>query len=308
MMVNISVIVPIYNKVQYLQRTIDSILAQTMQNLEILLIDDCSTDGSYELCQSLYGQHKRVHLWQNAENMGASVTRNAGIEAACGRFIAFVDADDVLYPDYLKRMYQMALRENADIVAEGSREITGPLGLDIPLAQRAEYVWQGKYMTACCQKLFSRELILRSNIRFHPIVFFEDVLFSIEALLAAKRFALLPDTLYEIIETPESITRGDLLAKAPQYVDSVAKAIRFLSDYMESIPDLAADKGSKQILFVFIMQLSLLSHFYDLTKQHSLEAINEQIRPIMEKEFGVNYQYVTLLLDWCMNKNRKEQE
>lgn len=307
-MVSISVIVPIYNKVQYLQRSIDSILAQSMQNVEILLIDDCSTDGSYELCQSVYGGLAQVRLWRNTTNLGAGATRNAGIEAARGRFIAFIDADDVLHPDYLKRMFQLAVREKADIVSEGCAGSNIPLAFDVPLAKRAEYVWQGKYMTACCQKLFSRDLIVRKNIRFHQIVFLEDVLFSIEALLASNRFVLVPDTLYEIIKTPESITRGNLLSKAPQYVDSVVKAIRFLSDYMESIPALAADTGSKQILLVFIMQLSLLSHFHDLAEQHSLEAINEQIRPVMQKEFGENHQYVMLLLDWCMNKNMKEKK
>lgn len=303
-MISVSVIVPVYNKVQYLSRSVDSILRQSMQNVEILLIDDQSTDGSYELCQRLYGALPQVRLLRNAANKGAGRTRNVGMEAAKGRYIAFVDADDIIHQDYLKRMYQEALRRQADIVVECGSRITQPEVMETELAKRAERLLDSSYMTAIYQKLFSRDFLLREHIRFHEHVFFEDVLFSLEGLLVAKNIIMMPDVLYEIIETPESITRGkNLVAKAPAYADSIVRAMRNLSGYMEKIPELQNDRTVRNMFLVYLLRLSMLAHFSPLLKEHSLEEVNGYIEPVMRKEFGDNYQYVMLLLDWCMKEN-----
>ncbi|WP_026759297.1 glycosyltransferase family 2 protein [Selenomonas ruminantium] len=308
-MVSVSVIVPVYNKVQYLQKTIDSILGQTLNNIEILLIDDQSTDGSYELCQRLYCGLPQVKLWQNVRNMGAGLTRNAGIERAKGRFLAFVDADDILHADYLKHLYQAAIINKADIAAEAGDKIAEPVLMESLLQKRVEHVYNFDFMTSAVQKLFSRDLIMKSGIRFHQHVFLEDVLFSLENLFVASRVVMVPGVLYELVHTPKSITRGNLLEKVPAYMDSVIRAVRQMDTYMAMIPELADDRNSRQMILAFLVKLSFWGHFAPVAAQYPLEEINQRIKPVLQQEFGDNYAYVLLLVDWCINfMNAKKGE
>lgn len=118
MSAKISVIVPLYNKKDYLKLSVDSILNQTYKNIEVLVVDDCSTDGSLELCRELYGQDPRVKILQQTHNMGPGAARNTGIRSAQGEYIVFVDGDDEIFPDRLRKMFDTAEKFNADIVHE----------------------------------------------------------------------------------------------------------------------------------------------------------------------------------------------
>ena len=101
----ITIIIPVYNKEAYLGRCLDSVLAQTYPELEVLLIDDCSKDGSLKICEDYAKKDSRVRVLKQTENAGASAARNAGIEAATGDYIGFVDADDWIEP----KMYEVLL-------------------------------------------------------------------------------------------------------------------------------------------------------------------------------------------------------
>ncbi|HFI0238029.1 TPA: glycosyltransferase family 2 protein [Streptococcus suis] len=114
----ISVIVPIYNAENYLTQCLDSIIGQTYQNLEIILIDDASTDNSPTICQDYQARDSRIRLIRKAENQGVSDSRNLGLHNASGDFVTFVDSDDYLNLDMIERLYQLVVREGADIVME----------------------------------------------------------------------------------------------------------------------------------------------------------------------------------------------
>ena len=100
----ISVIIPMYNTEAYIRECVDSVLAQTFQDFEIIVIDDCSTDGSWELANSLYGKNDKVSLYRHGCNKTAGGARNTGIEHAKGKYIAFLDSDDLYKPDALAIM------------------------------------------------------------------------------------------------------------------------------------------------------------------------------------------------------------
>lgn len=111
---NISVIVPMYNAATFLKATVDSILAQTCKNFELLLIDDCSTDNTLEVAYSF--SDPRIRVIKNEKNRGAGVTRNKGIESAQSAYLAFCDADDIMMPDRLeKQLNFMELHRDIDI-------------------------------------------------------------------------------------------------------------------------------------------------------------------------------------------------
>ena len=106
----ITVVIPCYNASLYIEETIDSVIEQTFANWELILVDDCSTDNSYEVISRKIAnfndekksKDQRIVLLKNEANSGAAKTRNNGIDAARGRFIAFLDADDIWHPDKLQ--------------------------------------------------------------------------------------------------------------------------------------------------------------------------------------------------------------
>ena len=115
MSVKLSVIVPVYNTEKYLERCIDSIVNQTFKNVEILLINDGSTDNSIEICRRYEKNDERIKLI-NKQNSGVSETRNIGIENATGEFITFVDSDDEIALNMYEQMIGAANEKDADIV------------------------------------------------------------------------------------------------------------------------------------------------------------------------------------------------
>lgn len=110
----ITIIVPVYQVKDYIKECVESLLAQTYENLEILLIDDGSTDGSGEICGEYALKDSRVQVIRQ-ENQGLSAARNTGIALAKGEYVAFVDSDDVVLPDYAETLYRLLERYQADI-------------------------------------------------------------------------------------------------------------------------------------------------------------------------------------------------
>lgn len=115
----ISVIVPVYNVERYLDTCLDSLLSQTLGPSEIVIVDDAATDGSLQIAENYAKRDQRVKVVRHDRNRGLAAGRNTGIAAANGEFIAFVDSDDWVAPDYLERLYRTMLTFNADISACG---------------------------------------------------------------------------------------------------------------------------------------------------------------------------------------------
>lgn len=113
----ISVIMPNYNNAKYIEEAINSVLEQTLQDIEVIVIDDCSTDTSIEILQKIQAKHPdKVKIVRNEVNLGAGLSRNAGIDIARGRFIKFLDADDTMDKDVLETMYNVATENNVKAV------------------------------------------------------------------------------------------------------------------------------------------------------------------------------------------------
>jgi teichuronic acid biosynthesis glycosyltransferase TuaG len=106
----VSVVIPVYNLALFIRQTLESVLAQTYRDLEVLVVDDGSTDGSRDVVRAVAAQDARVRLIESAVNGGPGVARNRGIESAHGRYIAFLDGDDLWYPDKLEK--QLALMKS----------------------------------------------------------------------------------------------------------------------------------------------------------------------------------------------------
>ena len=115
-MVSVSVIIPVYNAETYLSSCVDSVLRQTLDKVEVIIVNDGSTDGSMALCREKYGANPNVRLIDMERNMGPAAARNRGMREASGEYIAFVDSDDAVLEDELKHMYIAAKLTDADVL------------------------------------------------------------------------------------------------------------------------------------------------------------------------------------------------
>ena len=186
----ISVIVPIYNVEKWLRRCVDSILAQTFTDFELLLIDDGSTDGSGVICDEYAGKNSRIRVFHKP-NGGVSSARNIGLDNARGEWITFVDSDDWVELEYLECLLSNvggAELSICDFVIRGSDEVwtdkieTGLISKD-KLAAFYTETYPYCHLTAPWIKLYKKSIIEENNIRFkEDINTLEDTIFVLEYL------------------------------------------------------------------------------------------------------------------------------
>ena len=207
----ISVIVPVYNVAPYLEGCLDSILAQTHKNLQIILVDDGSTDGSSGICDRYAARDPRIRVIHR-ENLGVSAARNAGLAAATGAWIGWVDSDDWIEPEMFARLLENAIRENAHMAICGRYQEYPDRRT--PFGPKAETVLTGaegllqlleetQVDNALYDKLYRRKLF--DGIRFPEGRTFEDLAVLYRIFEAAERIACLPQPLYHYRQRPTGI-------------------------------------------------------------------------------------------------------
>ena len=211
-MKKISIIVPIYNEEENLRKCIESLINQTYKELEIILINDGSTDKSKEIIESF--KDKRI-IAINKKNTGISDTRNIGIGKSTGDYIMFVDSDDYLELNCIERLIETAEKENSEIVMFNYYLETPSKRIEIKLPKiEARNLKEDKDLLTKihlgpCTKIFKAELI-KDNL-FPLNLKYEDVPFVVEAVIKAGKISFIPDYLYHYVikKSGETITRDE---------------------------------------------------------------------------------------------------
>lgn len=191
----ISVIIPVYNVRPYLEKAVNSVIGQTYQNLEIILVDDGSTDGSAEICDSFKRLDNRITV-VHQRNQGLSVARNIGIDFAKGQWIAFLDSDDWIKPEMYQVLHDLAIKGKADIVSCMSCRCESSItpaveGDGSVITMDSDQIIEGLVSNQIVlfevwNKLWKKTLIGRT--RFIPGQVSEDVHFDRILFMKAKRF------------------------------------------------------------------------------------------------------------------------
>lgn len=230
----ISVIVPVYNGQDYLSKCIESIESQTYQNLEVIIINDGSTDKTAEVCCKLAKKYENIHvITMNDE--GVSTARNAGIDAAGGEFVTFVDADDRLFPKMIQNLYEYLTEAESDISGCGFqtwndenewRRIEGGIqsenlsGNDkIHIYDASGFLVDGilKGNSRCWSKLYKRSVI--GDVRFRKnITIGEDMLFLVDLLPKTNKIVEISYKGYGYFQNPKGAMNRAFL---PRYMDQI---------------------------------------------------------------------------------------
>lgn len=217
----ISVIVPVYNVEKYLERCVKSIAAQTYKDLEILLIDDGSTDKSGKMCDDFQQTDSRIKAFHK-QNGGLSDARNYGIEHSAGEFISFVDSDDYIDEKMLETLHRLITEHDADLavcsamdVFEG-KEVTQVKEIkefNLNKVESYKYMLRGDGIPSACNKLYKRQTV--GDIRFPVGKLYEDGFFTPQILKKVEKTAVTSKPMYYYFRRADSITtkpfrKGDL--------------------------------------------------------------------------------------------------
>lgn len=215
----VSIIIPVYNVEKYLRQCIESVIAQTYQNLEIILIDDGSTDSSRKICDEYAGKYSFVSV-MHQKNEGLSGARNKGLSLSSGEYVAFVDSDDWISSDNIEKMVSQVLSERSDFIFSDALCFEeSSKGYQI----KQHYKRENAYSTDTGHKVFSelqkhkdfhcavqmylwkRSFLSKNSLTFYPGIIYEDMIFTFKAFLVAKQVSHCPVAIYHRRFRPGSI-------------------------------------------------------------------------------------------------------
>lgn len=194
----ISIVIPIYNASPYLASCLCSVANQSYRELEVILVDDGSTDDSAKVAQSFVEADSRFHLYKQS-NQGAAVARNIGMRYAQGEYLAFIDADDYILPDYIEQLVNAVT--DADVVQCGYQRFA-----DDGHILHTDYPRSAYKLTSPDMRLYRLGWLKQHHIDFPEGYVYEDVLFSLRVWAAKPRIVVLPYVGYQYRLNEHSVT------------------------------------------------------------------------------------------------------
>lgn len=287
----ISVIIPIYKVEQFLPRCLDSVLAQTYQNLEIILIDDGSTDNCGKICDDYAEKDKRITVIHK-ENGGLSSARNAGLDIATGEYITFIDSDDFINHKMIERLADTMTECCADVVICNHKKVFEKDCVDESedIAASKPNIY-GYYdvislydlksvvpAISACGKLYKKKCF--SNIRYPLNRLFEDLATTYKIMFASEKIAYIDEQLYYYLQRNGSIMNG----KTPPTVDGV-KGLNEFADYCNS--NIADENYLKECRKIITKrQCDIILNGYFLCYKRHLDKDEKQLHQEMYADYS----------------------
>ena len=230
----VSVIMPVHNTEKYLKKSVGSVFGQGLKNIELICIDDCSSDGSLKALEGFRDKDSRIKILRNRKNIGAGLSRNVGIKKAQGEYICFLDSDDWFESGSLEELYEKGKSDDLDIVCVWPKLVFADrvvldkrlLDFDSREVDDKDIVFRKTLMRkvawAPWSKMVRRNLLIKNKILFPDIRIAEDMDFSAKVIYHAKRIGSVGEYFYNY-----NLREGSLM--------SCAKPKRKIENYFESI-------------------------------------------------------------------------
>ena len=270
-MPRISIIIPVYNAASYIEDCLASLVAQTMDDVEVLLIDDHGRDDSMSIAMDYVNTHpckQQFRYLATPRNMGPGPARNVGIEAAQGEYIGFVDSDDVVATDFCEQLYNAAKRHDADL-AYCQAELVKPtetVALCNPVIESGPFEGDTRryflthYTTLFVSFIYRRSLLEKYGIRFPATRSAEDSYFLTCSLLGAQRMACVDKALYRYLVHEDSLSE---VRNPKRYADKV-KSFDLLMEFASAHGLYEANKA--ELDYIYLKKgylLGMLTYIYN---------------------------------------------
>lgn len=220
-MPKISIIIPVYNVEKYLRKCLDSICNQTLRDIEIICINDSSTDNSLTILKEYAKKDNRIKIIDFEQNEGVAVARNRGIDIAMGEYLGFVDSDDFVDLDFYERLYIKSKSDNADIVIGNYERVDNVKSYKY---NDLEKIKSSKYnLFSHCSAIYKRKKIIDNKIKYlEKMPVNEDVYFAVKALYFSNIVSIVDDVYYHYYCRENSATMQ-------------VRDLQITSDYLSSI-------------------------------------------------------------------------
>lgn len=320
-MKKVDVIIPVYNVEKYLEECVNSVLNQTYQNTNIILVDDGSTDNSGNLCDKLTQMHDNI-ICIHKENGGLSDARNTGLASALGDYIMFVDSDDYLPNDACEVLVKEIEEKNADYIVANYINCNEDGTLwEKPIFNIEKYKnfkveikdYKDSFFimnSSACNKLFRKEFLDKNNMKFVVGVPAEDAIFTMNCFIKSKRVFYIPNIIYYYRQraSASSISTNCNL----KYFNGISKAYKMIYDLFKENNELEFYRFfyAKSMTYIFykfidstlltdeerIEILTTMRWFYKLSVELDVPACQESLGLIIKKIIDGDYKDV---IDIC---------
>lgn len=300
----ISVIVPVYNAEKYLKRCLDSIINQTYKNLEIILINDGSNDSSLEICKEYEKKDKRIFVY-NQKNKGISYTRNRGIELSSGKYISFVDSDDVISLRMYEILHNLIIKENVKIAeckyinfnkkCEFKENNNYNVYFDLDILKEnlkeniSNFLWN---------KLILKELFV--GVKFKENIIFEDQDVIYKLLEKTNKVIISDSVLYGYFQRDDSYIHTYSYKKLINYINVYSEKHNYL---LQKYPSLKKALNECYIYNIFILYRNIvLAQNKKWLKDKNVILERKKLKKFL-KETKINFSFIKNILIKILNFN-----
>lgn len=291
----VSIIIPIYNIEKYIEECVNSVLTQSYENIEIILVDDGSKDKSPIICDNLCKKDNRVQVIHK-KNGGLSSARNAGIKVAKGDYIAFIDGDDYWNDkEFLQDAVKYIVESDADFINYGLKKyyekedimqegkyIFDRNSIDINDKKKTlDYLISNNlYISSACTKLVKRQTIQDNNLIFREGIFSEDVDWSVRLLVCSKRIDVINKTPYVYRYRSNSISKTLGIKNVEDLIGNIEKSISYISK-----DDMFEYEYLSYIAFQYLTLLIIPNYVNEKISQNTISKI-KQLRYLLKYDLN----------------------
>jgi glycosyltransferase involved in cell wall biosynthesis len=310
----LSIIVPVYNAEKHLKECLDSIINQTLKEIQVIIINDGSTDNSKEIILDYVRKDNRV-TFIDSENEGVSAARNKGIEKSAGRYIGFVDADDYITPGMYQRLFETAEENKSSMVIcnaiheDGKRGYRKRLQIEnetFLTSDKASLILdfvRFKYDSANWNKIYDSNIIRQYHLKFdNGLAIWEDLLFNLKFIVFADKISTLNEALYYYRVHDSSVIANSKLLLSEQYNMFYESYISFCNknSLLTEKKTFIKERGESCILNLFALlklRMGMKNKFFILSNQfgNELKVLNPEIYSGSKLFIGINSNLYWLL-------------
>lgn len=265
--IKVSVVIPVYNVEKYLEKCLDSIINQTLKEIEIICINDGSSDGSLNILKEYQQKDSRIKVIDKA-NEGVSIARNTGINVAVGDYISFIDSDDWIASNFLECLYNASNKYNSDIACSSIIRVSKGKKRNKLIYKKEEFTTDKDEKNELTKvpiysyiwnKIYKREKLVQHKLEFPVGRVYEDVIWSIKAVYYLDGVVTVPESIYYYRKNPTSIMSTKSEKNVADYAVSEKEMLEFSNE--KNLKLLEGYKYAKRDRYRFC-GITLMKRFY----------------------------------------------